>query len=90
MLDSGFQSPGFRIPQAQNSWIPEFGFPYMWRYIVYQDTQFKCQRNYHRHSDNNDGTLVFLPILCRCVLLVFVAVNVQGYSANLSTAANNS
>ena len=58
------------------------------KYIVYQDTQFKCQRNYHRHSD--DGTLFFLPIFCRCVLLVFVAVNVQGYSDNLSTAANNS
>ena len=36
-LDSGFQSwagfripkPGFRIPQAKNSWIPESGFPYM-------------------------------------------------------------
>ena len=31
MLDSGFQSPGFRIPQAKNSWIPESGFPYMGR-----------------------------------------------------------
>ena len=31
VLDSGFQSPGFRIPQAQNSWIPESGFPYMGR-----------------------------------------------------------
>ena len=29
VLDSGFQSPGFRIPQAKNSWIPESGFPYM-------------------------------------------------------------
>ena len=33
MLDSGFQSPGFRIPQAQNSWIPESGFPYMGRFV---------------------------------------------------------
>ena len=31
MLDSGFQSPGFRIPEAKNSWIPESGFPYMGR-----------------------------------------------------------
>ena len=31
MLDSGFQSPGFRIPRAKNSWIPESGFPYMGR-----------------------------------------------------------
>ena len=29
---SGFQSPGFQIPQAKNSWIPESGFPYMGRY----------------------------------------------------------
>ena len=34
MLDSGFQSPGFRIPGAKNSWIPESGFPYMGRYQV--------------------------------------------------------
>ena len=33
MLDSGFQSPGFRIPQAKNSWIPESRFPYMGRRI---------------------------------------------------------
>ena len=33
MLDSGFQSPGFRIPQAQNSWFPESGFPYMGRHM---------------------------------------------------------
>ena len=31
MLDSGFQSPGFRIPRAKNSWIPESGFRYMGR-----------------------------------------------------------
>ena len=31
VLDSGFQSPGFRIPEAKNSWIPESGFPYMGR-----------------------------------------------------------
>ena len=31
MLDSGYQSPGFRIPQAKISWIPESGFPYMGR-----------------------------------------------------------
>ena len=31
VLDSGFQSPGFRIPGAKNSWIPESGFPYMGR-----------------------------------------------------------
>ena len=31
VLDSGFQSPGFRIPRAKNSWIPESGFPYMGR-----------------------------------------------------------
>ena len=31
MLDSRFQSPGFRIPQAKNSWIQESGFPYMGR-----------------------------------------------------------
>ena len=31
VLDSGFQSPGFRIPKAKNSWIPESGFPYMGR-----------------------------------------------------------
>ena len=31
MLDSGFQSPGFRIPEAKNSRIPESGFPYMGR-----------------------------------------------------------
>ena len=34
MLDSGFQSPGFRIPQAKNSWIPETGFPYMRRFLA--------------------------------------------------------
>ena len=34
MLDSGFQSPGFWIPQAKNSWIPESGFPYMGRKTV--------------------------------------------------------
>ena len=33
VLDSGFQSPGFRIPEAKNSWIPESGFPYMGREI---------------------------------------------------------
>ena len=33
VLDSGFQSPGFRIPQAKNSWIPESGFPYMGRKV---------------------------------------------------------
>ena len=33
VLDSGFQSPGFRIPQAKNSWIPESGFPYMGRLL---------------------------------------------------------
>ena len=32
MLDSGFQSPGFRIPRAKNSWIPESGLPYMGRF----------------------------------------------------------
>ena len=31
VLDSLFQSPGFRIPRAKNSWIPESGFPYMGR-----------------------------------------------------------
>ena len=31
VLDSGFQSPGFRIPQAKKFWIPESGFPYMGR-----------------------------------------------------------
>ena len=31
MLDSGFQSPRFRIPQAKKFWIPESGFPYMGR-----------------------------------------------------------
>ena len=31
MLDSEFQSPGFRIPQAKNSWIPDSGFRYMGR-----------------------------------------------------------
>ena len=31
VLDSGFQSPGFRIPEAKNSWIPQSGFPYMGR-----------------------------------------------------------
>ena len=31
VLDSGFQSTGFRIPRAKNSWIPESGFPYMGR-----------------------------------------------------------
>ena len=31
MLDSGFRSPGFRIPQAKISWIPESGFPYVGR-----------------------------------------------------------
>ena len=30
-MDSGFQSPGFRIPRAKNFWIPESGFPYMGR-----------------------------------------------------------
>ena len=32
-LDSGFQSPGFRISEAKSSWIPESGFPYMGRSI---------------------------------------------------------
>ena len=26
--DSGFQSPGFRIPKAKKWWIPDSGFPY--------------------------------------------------------------
>ena len=30
-LDSGFQNPVFRIPQAKISWIPESGLPYMGR-----------------------------------------------------------
>ena len=34
MLDSGFQSPGFRIPQAKNSWIPESGFRYTGRKVA--------------------------------------------------------
>ena len=38
MLDSGLQSPGFRIPQAKNSWIPESGFPYMGRNVNQQST----------------------------------------------------
>ena len=33
LLDSGFQSPGFRIPQAKKFWIPESGFPYMERRV---------------------------------------------------------
>ena len=32
-LDSGFQSPVFWIPQANISWIPESGLPYMGRHI---------------------------------------------------------
>ena len=32
-LDSGFQSPGFRIPRTKNPWIPESGFPYMGRRV---------------------------------------------------------
>ena len=32
-LDSGFQSPVFRIPRAKISWIPESGLPYMGRHI---------------------------------------------------------
>ena len=39
VLDSGFQSPGFRIPQAKNSWIPESGFPYMGRSKNYRIVQ---------------------------------------------------
>ena len=35
VLDSGFQSPGFRIPKAKNSWIPEAGFPYMGRCVSF-------------------------------------------------------
>ena len=31
VLDSGFQSRGFRIPEAKNSRIPESGFPHMGR-----------------------------------------------------------
>ena len=30
-LDSGFQSHGFRIPQAKIAWIPDSGLPYMGR-----------------------------------------------------------
>ena len=29
----GFQTPGFRIPLAKISWIPESGFPYMYKRI---------------------------------------------------------
>ena len=32
-LYSGFQTPGFGIPQAKISWIPESGFPYMYKGI---------------------------------------------------------
>ena len=39
MLDSGFQSPGFRIPQAKNSWIPESEVPYMGRNFLISDRQ---------------------------------------------------
>ena len=39
MLDSGFQSPGFRIPQGKNSWIPESKIPYMGRNFLISDRQ---------------------------------------------------
>ena len=39
VLDSGFQSPGFRIPQAKNSWIPESEVPYMGRNFLISDRQ---------------------------------------------------
>ena len=42
VLDSGFQSPGFRIPQAKNSWIPESGFPYMGRILPSPDKPPCC------------------------------------------------
>ena len=55
MLDSGFQSPGFRIPQAKISWIPESGFPYMGR--------MQCMT-----SNSNDNLFWFLAKVC---LLLF-------------------
>ena len=44
---SGFQSPGFRIPQAKISRHPEFGFPYNFirQYDirqVFQSSNFTC------------------------------------------------
>ena len=34
------------------------------KYIVYQDTQFKCQRNYHRHSDTNSFLSAYALQVC--------------------------
>ena len=56
--DSGFQSPGFRIPQAKNSWISESGFPYMGRDVVYSlarkhKQKHKHKSNKHTHKSNS-------------------------------------
>ena len=49
MLDCGFQSQGFRIPQAKNSWIPESGFPYMGRGYLWNIVKTATGRF---HDDN--------------------------------------
>ena len=58
MLDSGFQSPGFWIPRAKNSWIPESGFPYMGRVSV----MFFC------NAVSRCAQLV--SFLCRMIMLI--------------------
>ena len=39
MLNSGFESPGFRIPQGKISWIPESEIPHMGRNFLISDRQ---------------------------------------------------
>ena len=41
-LFSGFQGPGFRIPRAKISQIPESGFPYMGRAVGLEGLRILC------------------------------------------------
>ena len=62
VLDSGFQSPGFRIPRAKNSWIPESGFPYMGRKFNLAHLPVVGLRNVIKTSSNfASAFLVHVP-----------------------------
>ena len=69
-LYSGFQSPGFRIPQAKVSWCLESGFPYLARYSDWFESQsfniFRAltfpfplgRRVYHRREGLGWGDII--------------------------------
>ena len=51
MLDSGFQSPGFRIPEAKNSW----------KVIISGNIISSISYHYH-HTDPADNVFYFLTM----------------------------